>query len=105
MNEIRDIVVIVALISSSLLLAAVTLALAYAGYKTLRIVRRIKRLNAESALPLIERAHENLSNWNERESGPGRGMVAAGVSALRWVRRRRRRKKKRRFAVLDLLRR
>ncbi len=105
MNDIRDIVVIAALIGSSLLLAAFTLVLAYAGYKTLRIVRRIERLNNEQVATLIEQAHEKLGGWNDREGGANGGIASAGLSALRWARRRRRRKKKRRFAMLDLLRR
>jgi hypothetical protein len=104
-DDIRDIVVIAALIGSSLLLAALTLVLAYAGYKTLRIVRRIQRLNDEQAVTFIARAQEKLGGWNDREAGAGGGIAAAGLSALRWARRRRRRKKKRRFAMLDLLRR
>ena len=82
-----------------------SLALAFAGYKTLRVVRRVRRLGDESAANFIELAHEKLSEWNARDSGPSGGLFGAGVSGLRWVRRRRKRKKKRRFAVRDLLRR
>ena len=105
MDNIRDIVIIAVLIGLSLLFAVLTLVLAFAGYKTLRVVRRVRRLGDEGAATFIELAHEKLSEWNERDSGPGGGIVGAGASALRWVRRRRRRNKKRRFAVLDLLRR
>jgi hypothetical protein len=105
-DDIRDIVIIAALIGFSLLLAVFTLALAFAGYKTVRVVRRVRRLGDEGAANAIGLAHEKLSEWNARDSGPDGGLFGAGVAGLRWVRRRRRRrKKKRRFAVLDLLRR
>ncbi len=105
MDDIRDIVVITTLIGLTLLVAILTLALTFAGYKTLRVVRRARRLGDEGAARFIDRAHEQLSEWNARDSGPDGGIVGAGISALRWGRRRRRRKKKRRFPVLDLLRR
>jgi hypothetical protein len=104
-DDIRDVVIIAALIGLSLMLALFTLVLAFAGYKMVRILRRVRRLSDARLMTLIDSAHERLSDWNERETRAGSGIAAAAGFGVRWIRRRRRRKKKRRFAVLDLLRR
>ena len=93
MDEIRDIVVIVALIALSLVALAFILLTALGGYLLLRIVRALRRLHDQRIVPAVDQLNARLDEHSgEGASAPMRALLAAGMRRLVAGRRRKRRR-------------
>ena len=106
MEEIRDYVIIVALILGGLITFVIVLALAFVGWKTLKGVRWLRRQHDDRLAPLVESAAARIGTMNQQMSA-GSGALELALAGYRLVQSKRKRKKKSRLerlrkAVADL---
>lgn len=94
-EEVRDIVIIAALIALAAVVVVFALIIGYAGYRTLRVVRRMRRFHDQAVQDGLERAHDQMVQWREDRVWEPRGMARMPFGLLRFVRARRKPKKKR----------
>ncbi len=99
-EEIRDIVIIAGLIVLAGIAVVFALIVGYAGYRTLRIVRRVRRFHDGEVQDGLERAHDQMVQWREDRVWELGGMARLPLTLLRLTRARRKPKKKKRFAFL-----
>ena len=96
MEEVRDWVLVVALIALAPALFVWLLVLALGGWKTLRGVRRLRRLHDDHVPAFTEASAERFHDLNEQLSNRD-GLLEFAISATRLMRSRRRRKKRSRL--------
>ena len=99
MAEIRDYVIIVAVIFAGTATFALTLALAFLGWKTLKGLRWVRRQHDERLTPLVESASARIGSMNEQMS-TGSGALTLALSGYRAVNARRKRRKRSRLQRL-----
>jgi hypothetical protein len=105
-EEIRDYVIIVAVIVAGLTTFAITLALAFVGWKTFKGVRWLRRQHDARLAPLIASAASQIGSMNDQMS-TGSGAFELLLSGYRGTQSKRNRRKKSRLqrlrkAVSDL---
>ena len=93
MEEVRDWVLVVALIALIPALSVSLLVLALGGWKTLRGVRRLRRLHDDHVPAITEASTERLKAINEQLSARG-GLLGLAINITRLLRSRRRSRKK-----------
>ena len=96
MEDIRDWVLVVALIALGLGLFASVLVLGFAGWKTLRGVRRLRRLHDDYVPAFVAASADRVQALNEQLSSRS-GLLEVALSAARLLRARRKRRKKSRL--------
>ena len=92
MEDIRDWVLVVALIALGVAVFVSLLVLAFAGWKTLRGLRRLRRLHDDHVPDLLAANSDRVQALNEHLSSRG-GLLELALSAARLLRARRKRKK------------
>ena len=102
MDEVRDIVVIAALIGLTAVALVAAIVVGVAGYVSLRLLRLLRRLHDRHVLPAVERGDSSLGEWAARgplSTGEVLQAVLRGLRLLIQLQRRKRRRK-RRFGFL-----
>ncbi len=99
LQDVRDWIVVVAVIALSLAAFVALLIYAFVGYKTLRAVRALNRLNDEQLRERLIGFNEHFRGWIEADVFTISGLTAAGMAGVRQVRERRK-PKRRRFAAV-----
>mgnify|MGYP004128933101 CR=1 FL=1 len=103
LQDIRDWIVVVAVIVLSLALFVVLLICAFVGYKTWRGVRALNRLNDEQLRERLIGFNERFREWIEADVFTLSGLTAAGIGGLRRVQARRKPKRRRLRALGEAL--
>lgn len=106
MEEIRDYVIIVALILAGLTTFVIVLALTLVGWKTFKGVRWLRRQHDDRLAPLVDSAAARISGMNEQMSA-GSGAWELALAGYRLLQSKRKSRKKSRLqrlrkAVADL---
>ena len=92
MDDIRDVIIIAALIALSLFAFLGVLIVGFAGYKTLKVVRAANRLLDERVAAGFDQGRARLDGFREsRELDPS-GLQSLIIDAIRMVRARRKKK-------------
>lgn len=99
MEEIRDYVIIVALIVTAAMTFVVILALAVIGWKTFKGVRWLRRQHDDRLAPLVESAAARIDGMNQQMSA-GSGALELALAGYRLVQSKRKRRKKSRLERL-----
>ena len=99
MEEIRDYVIIVAVILLGTIMFALTLAIAFVGWKLLKGVRWVRRQHDNRLAPLVTSAAAEIGSMTERMAG-GSGGLELARAGIALVQSRRKRRKKSRLARL-----
>ena len=99
LQDLRDWIVVVAVIGLSLAVFVTLLIYTFVGYKTLRTVRALNRLNDEQLRQRLIGFNERAHEWIDGDVFTISGLTAAGIGGVRRLQERRK-PKRRRFAAM-----
>lgn len=99
LQDLRDWIVVVAVIGLSLAVFVTLLICAFVGYKTLRAVRALNRLNDEQLRQRLIGFNERFREWIDGDVFTISGLTAVGIGGVRRVQARRKPKRRRFGAV------
>lgn len=98
LQDIRDVIVVAAVVGLSLVAFVLLLVYTFVGYKTWRGIRRLNRLHEDQLRLRLDSFNDRVGDLLEDGAFTGSGLVALAIGGVRAVRERRK-PKKRRFRI------